>query len=110
MKKIIKVFLLLSGVFFSIFSLCSFQKNSIITVKGIIRVYGNEPFTFIGIKTENNKEYTVLAAADVEKELRGTQGKKIEITGILTRPQKDKMELEMLKNGKIELTEWKFIE
>ena len=61
-------------------------------------------------KTENNKEYTVLAAADVEKELRITQGKKIQITGIITRPQKDKMELEMLKDGKIELTEWKFIE
>lgn len=106
MKKL-KLFVLIAGILVSIISLCSFRKNNITTVKGIIRVYGNEPFTFIGIKTENEKEYTVIAEPETEKELRKTQGNTIEITGIITRRQKEIFEPEILKDGKIEVKDWK---
>lgn len=110
MKKKIKKLVIIFSLVFIIFSLCSFQKNNIITVKGIISVYGNEPFTFIGLRTKDKKEFTIYADENVEKELRQVQGQNIEITGLYIKSDPDKVELNMLKDGKIELTEWKFVD
>ncbi len=108
-KTIIKgifIFIIMSCTFIS---LCSFRKNNMQTVEGYIFIYGNEPFTFIGIKTDNNKEYSISASDDIKKEIRTSQGKKIQIIGIIIKPDPEKIELEGLKDGKIEVSSWKII-
>ncbi len=109
MKKNLSRIIIISNLFLIIFGLSSFSKNNIKTVRGYIHVYGNEPFTFIGIQTQDKKEYTIIAADEVCKELQDSQGKLLEITGIITSPKDNSFELNMLKNGKIELIEWGFV-
>ena len=109
MKKNIKIIILLAAILLSNILLCSYSRNSIKTVKGYITVYGNEPFTYIGIKTQNNKELKIVAADEEEKELRNSQGKLIEITGIVIKPEKGKIEFESCKDGKIEVLEWTIV-
>lgn len=103
--KIIFIFslLLLSMLF------CSYSKNNNKTIKGYIHVYGNEPFTYIGIKTKENKEYSIAAEEKIYKELKSTQGKEVELSGIIILPEKDGLEPGMLKDGKIEVIEWKYV-
>lgn len=110
MKNNIRKFIILFSILLTGIILCSYSKNNIVKVKGYIRVYGNEPFTYIGIKTENNKEYALTASDDVLKELRSSQGKQIEIIGLLIPKDKDSFELNMLKDGRIEVTEWSIVE
>ncbi len=89
--------------------LCSYSKNNIRTVKGYILIYGNEPETFIGIKTTEKEEYKIIAPDEVEAELRKAQGKLIEITGIVVPPEEGKLEFQSLKNGRIEVSEWSIV-
>ncbi len=110
MKNNIRKFIILFSILLTGIILCSYSKNNIVKVKGYIRVYGNEPFTFIGLKTDNNKEYSLTAPDEVLKELRASQGKKIEIIGLLIQKDEENFELNMLKDGRIEITEWKFVE
>ncbi len=102
-----KLFLILSTLICClIFS--SFSKNNNRTVRGYVHVYGNEPFTYIGIETEDEKKYAISAEENVLKELRESQGNLIEISGMLI-PKKEERELNMLKDGRIEVTEWKYV-
>ena len=95
-------------LFLSLFVLCSFRKNNNVTITGHIHVYGNEPFTYIGIKTEeNNKEYKIEASAEINDILRLSQGKMIEINGRIIKS--DKNEPGMLKDVKIEVYEWRVL-
>ncbi len=87
---------------------CSFSKNNNETVTGYIHVYGNEPFTYLGIKTADDKLYTISASEEEISKLWKTQGTRIEISGIII-PSKDKKEMNMLKDGKIEVIEWKYV-
>ena len=107
-KRINKIIFIFSILSISMI-LCSYSKNNQKTVKGYIRVYGNEPFTYIGIKTKENKEYSIAAEEKIYKELKSTQGKEVELSGIIILPEKDGLEPGMLKDGKIEVTEWKFV-
>ena len=43
-------------------------------VKGIITVVGNEPFTKLAIRLDNNKAYILECKKDIEKELLKQQG------------------------------------
>ena len=86
----------------------SFSKNNIRTVKGYVHVYGNDPFSYIGIKTEDKKEYAIDADKNTISELWASQGTQIKITGRIIKSEKN--EPGMLKNGKIEVLEWKIIE
>lgn len=88
---------------------CSYSKNNNKTVRGFIHVYGNDPFTYIGIETEDNKKYTISAEDEIISELRKTQGSKIEITGIINSKKTDKSEPGTLEDGKIQVTEWKYV-
>ena len=92
------------------FMLCSYNPNNNVTVKGYIHSYGNVPFNFIGIKTNNKKEYAISASEDEIKRIWKTQGHEIEITGIIISKKSDGPELGMLKDGKIEVIEWKYVE
>lgn len=103
-NKVIIIFLLLSGMLF-----CSFSKNTTKTVKGFINVYGNEPFTYIGIETEDDKKYAISASEEEISKLWKTQGSLIEIEGYIIKPESEGRQPGMLKDGKIEVLEWKFV-
>ena len=87
---------------------CSFTKNKIKTTTGYIHVYGNEPFTYIGIETTDEKEYTISADKKLIEELWATQGKYIEISGYIVKAETIR-EPGMLKDGKIEVLDWKYV-
>ena len=89
--------------------LCSFSKNKLRTIQGYIHVYGNDPFTFIGLKTEDNKEYAIAADDEIISELWKTQGNKVELKGFIVPAKEDFKEPGMLKDGKIELAEWRVL-
>jgi hypothetical protein len=52
-----------------------------IRVTGRIYLMGNEPFTQVGIESENGKVFAVIG--EQEKELRGLQGKRLTVKGNL---------------------------
>ena len=112
MKRISKTFIVLLSVLFCSVIFCSYSKNNIKTVKGYIQSYGNVPFTYLGIKTTDDKEYGIVIADEVISELKASQGKLIEVTGLIINLEKDKNILEpgMLKDGKIEVIEWRVLE
>ncbi len=87
---------------------CSFSKNNNKTVKGYIHVYGNEPFTYIGIETEEHKKYAISASDEDTKKLRSSQGNLVEITGIIV-PSTGERRPDMLEDGKIEVAAWKIV-
>lgn len=103
MKKIFLPFFLL----LSIFLLSSFSRNNIKTVRGYVHVYGNDPFAYLGIITDDEKEFAIIAEEEEISKLWKTQGSRVELKGIITKPKKDYIEPEMLKDGKIEISEWK---
>ena len=78
------------------------------TVKGYVHSYGNDPFAYLGIETDDNKKYAIGAEDSVIKELWNTQGNKIEITGVII-PKQYKKEYNMLQDGRIEVSEWKYV-
>ena len=102
-KAFILILVLLSTILFT-----SYSKNRMTSLQGYIHVYGNDPFSYLGIETEDQKQYAISADKEVLKELRKTQGNKIEITGIITKAENEKMP-GMLKDGKIELAEWRVL-
>ena len=88
---------------------CSYSKNKISKVTGLIHVYGNDPFTYIGIETQDNKEYAISADDKTISELWKTQGSLIEIGGYIVKPENDQKQPGMLKDGKIEVVDWKYV-
>lgn len=103
-----KLFVILNVIFISLL-LCSFSKNRTKSIQGYIHVYGNDPFTFIGLKTEDNKEYAIAADDEIISELWKTQGHKVELKGFIVLAKEDFKEPGMLKDGKIELAEWRVL-
>lgn len=87
-------------------------KNAEMTLTGFIKVYGNEPVTFLGLKTDDGREFKIQADQNTLSELQNNQGYKIEITGIVEKPAKIKSQdqaisLDSLKDGKIIVAKWK---
>ena len=80
--------------------------TSIIT--GKIRIYGNEPHTFVGIVDENGKEYAVYPLSK-EEELRKLQGHLIEFTVVLLDEPRTYGSL-FLKGGTVTPITWKLIQ
>ena len=72
----IKKFSLLFFIFISIgitaCCSCGGEKDNI--VKGFITIIGNEPFSKLGIKLENNKNYLLECSDELKKELWNRQG------------------------------------
>ena len=87
-------------------------KNAEMTLTGLVKVYGNEPVTFLGLKTDDGREFKIQADQNTLSELQNNQGYKIEITGIVEKPAKIKSQdqaisLDTLKDGKIIVAKWK---
>ena len=104
LKPICKILLLVS---FSLI-LCSFSKNKTKTITGYLQVYGNEPFTYLGIETIDKKQYAIKASKEEISKLWDSQGNLIEMTGIII-PSNNQRLPDMLKDGKIEVVEWKIV-
>lgn len=103
-NRFLVILAVLGGLLF-----CSYSKNNNKTVKGYIHVYGNEPFTYIGIETIDNKKYAISATEEEIAKLWKTQGSLVEIEGIIIPKEGDAKELNMLKDGKIEVSGWKLV-
>jgi hypothetical protein len=81
-------------------------ENSIII--GKVRIYGNEPHTFVGIIDENGVEYAIYPQ-DKEEELRNLQGYLIEFNVIFVNDIQSYSSL-FLKGGIVTPVRWKIIE
>ena len=87
-------------------------QNTEMTLTGLVKVYGNEPVTFLGLKTDDGREFKIQADQNTLSELQNNQGYKIKITGIVEKPAKIKSQnqaisLDSLKDGKIIVAKWK---
>ena len=115
MKKILLSLLLIFTAIFG-FSYSKPKHDDSVTVKGMIRVYGNEPFTFIGIVCDSGEQYSLKGDIEVLKALRNIQGKKVQIKGLLETLEKTDEEKAVLlvpntlKNGNLNVIEWKLVE
>ena len=103
-KKLFPILLIFLILLFS-----SFSRNNIKTVKGYVHVYGNDPFAYLGIITDDEKEYAIITEEEEISKLWKTQGSKVELKGIITKPKKNILEPDMLKDGKIEVAEWRLM-
>lgn len=107
MKKIILLFMIL--FFITIF--CSFSKSKEVSIQGFAKSFGNVPFNYPVIETDDGKQYSVKADDDVNHEIFKTTGEKIEVIGIIIIPKKDdKIGFQCAKDGYIEVVEWKIVE
>lgn len=113
MKKLfLTLFLIFTSVLLSAYS--KPVKDKVISVSGLINVYGNEPFTFIGLKTSSGEEYSLSASEEVLNQLRNTQGKRIEITGSIKQADKNQekaaVEFNSLKSGNLIVLDWEYVD
>ena len=72
---IVSVFLSACGVS----AVASKRDSEMISLRGTIRLVGNEPFTHLVITTDDGKDY--LIKGRFEQELRGLQYQRVEIKG-----------------------------
>lgn len=108
MKKIIILISLLFSAFLCFaFSKPSKTQKKLDEVTGLIKVYGNDPFTFLGIETKDGRLYSIKADKNLNDELQKTQGTLIEIKGTIENDEKNT--LNRLKDGFFIVSEWKVI-
>lgn len=110
MRKIILAILMICSTAFC-FSFSKPKQDDTISLKGYVRVYGNEPFTFIGIVCDSGEEYALLAEGNILNELRKSQGEKIQIKGYRKKNEADKssVSLNSLKDGTFVVKNWKTV-
>lgn len=77
MKKNIFVILLLAIFSTTVFSM---SKNSV-TVEGYISTYGNMPFTYLGITTDDDEIYIIEASEKIMNKIENLKGTLIKLTG-----------------------------
>ncbi len=70
-RKLVPLFFLLISIGFAACCSCGGENN---TVKGIITIVGNEPFTKLAVKLENNKNYILDCSEELKQELWKQQG------------------------------------
>ena len=109
MRKISFLLMIVCGI--SLF--CSFSPSKS-DIDGYPTVYGNEPFTFLGIQTIPKKEgdperyYRIICSKEEEKALRELQGTVVHIRGKIVSGEKAIKEYgpEILDDGVIVLSSW----
>lgn len=85
MKKIIYALLLISSFLFPCFSYSSkkdIQDSELVVLEGSVKCYGNEPFVYLGITTEDEAFYKIVASEKIIKELFSKQGEYLKLYGI----------------------------
>lgn len=107
MKKIILALFLVFTTSLA-FSYSKPKNNDAVSIKGYVKVYGNEPFTFIGIVCDSGEEYSLIADENILKEIRKTQGHKIKIKGYKKSVENEDSTVSTgLKDGSLMVIEWK---
>ena len=109
MRKVLFSLLVLCGLSL----LCSFSPAKS-DIEGYPKVYGSEPFTFLGIETvpkkagEAPKYYRIVCSEEEEKALRELQGTVVHIRGKIVSGEKAIKEYgsEILDDGVIVLSSW----
>lgn len=105
MKKIFLIVLtILTASLFASFS----KPVKTETIRGYVKIFSNEPFSFPGIETEDGKKYTIIADEKVREEMYMIQGYLVDFTGrISTENKLNKQQDQKLSNGYFELDSWK---
>ena len=112
MKKLILLLLTTIFMTLSVFSYSKPHKEITGDVKtGFVKIYGNEPFTFVGFRTQDGEEYRLLADDDVLSLFRQKQGFLIRITGkIEEQNDENTFHFQNLKDGVFKVESWEVIE
>ena len=105
-RLLVVYFTMITFLSCSMFSQGSREKNQGNTTKivGKVRVYGNDPHTFVGIVDKNGTAYAVYPDAQQEQ-LRGLQGHEIEFTVVFLDEPKGYGSL-FLKGGTVTPIKW----
>lgn len=84
MKKLIFFVVLLISFFVPCFSYSSkknIKDSDTDVVEGYAKFYGNEPFSYLGITTEDEVFYRIVATEEIVSEISDNQGVKIRFFG-----------------------------
>ncbi|MDR3302576.1 MAG: hypothetical protein LBT01_08660 [Spirochaetaceae bacterium] len=76
-------------------------------IRGMVKIYGNEPHTYAGIETEDGKHYAVYPA-EKEQEIWSLQGRKIEWTVLFSEKPEGYGSL-FLKDGTVTPLSWRVV-
>lgn len=77
---------------------------------GGVKVYGNEPFTFLGFSCDDGELYTLVGSDKLMSELSSNQGYHLEIKGYVENPNETDRQMNKLKNGYLVVEKWKKID
>ena len=78
-------------------------------IRGRVRIYGNEPHTYVGIETEDTSKVYAVSPKEIDIVIRQLQGHLIEFKAVmLEKPEGE--ESMYLKDGTVKLISWKIIE
>lgn len=97
-----KCYRLIFFMLFSVIAVCMFSSFSrpskTVVVEGHIKVYGNEPNTFLGIETVDGRQYKIVY--EDELELSELQGQKVMLEGTVKKNSAlKKNSFDYLKDG-----------
>ncbi len=79
------------------------------TIRGTVVIYGNEPHTYAGIRTEDGKKIYAIYPEDAEQTLRGLQGRLVRFKVILLDTPAGEGSL-YLKDGTVRPISWKTVD
>lgn len=82
-----------------------------VTIEGFINWYGNDPFAYAGIKTEEGKIYNFSVskkAKFTEKDITASQGHLIKVTGVMI-PHPAEQDYEALPDGHLEIKTFEIV-
>ena len=83
---------------FSVFSMGKVSDS----VEGYIKVYGNEPHTYLGIETQDGKVFILKSEDEILSELQNQQGYLLELRGKIEETKKTLV----IKHDYFEVIEW----
>ena len=83
---------------FSLFSMSKAPDS----VEGFIKVYGNEPHTYLGIETQDGKVFVLKADKDVLSELQKQQGYLLKLDGKIIENKSNVL----FNKNQFEVVEW----
>ena len=104
MNNRIKYFFLLFLII-GIFS--SFKINKNIYITGYVTSYGNDPVTYLGIKTPDQKEIGIIANDEIINDLKKMGGTLIEFEGQYADDNEIPAHLKLFKDGVFIVSSWK---
>lgn len=84
------------------------QEGQKISVTGLVHSYGNEPFTWLGIETEDGKAYGLRIDKETDEKLRQLFGVLVSIEGTLELPVR--YGYEQLKDGAIHVEKFEVVQ